>query len=93
LLLLDGNKVVHDKILNSSDLSLNHLLFIYILEIWNNDMVAYQSTLANANMYYETAPFKGKSNQQDPERGYYKFVGQWVYNPWRNKVKRRCGTI
>lgn len=75
LLLLDGNKVVNDKILNSSDLSLNHVLFIYIHEIWNNDLVAYQSTLADADIYYETAPFKGKSNQEDPKRGYYKFVG------------------
>ena len=75
LLLLDGNKVVNDKILNSSDLSLNHVLFIYIPEIWNNDMVAYQSILADADMYYETAPFKGRSNQQDPKRGIYKSVG------------------
>jgi hypothetical protein len=52
-----------------------NVLFIYIPEIWNNDLVAYQSILADADIYYETAPFKGRSNQQDPKRGFFKSVG------------------
>ena len=51
---------MNDKILNSSDLSLNHVLNIYIPEIWKNDLVAYQSILANADIYYETAAFNKK---------------------------------
>jgi hypothetical protein len=75
LLLIDGNKVINEKILNLSELLFHHVLFIYIPEIWDNDLVDYQTALAAADQYYETAPFKGKSNQQDPKRGYYKSVG------------------
>ena len=51
------------------------MFYLFIPEIWNNDLVAYQSILANVDIYYETAPFKEKSNQQDPKRGSYKSVG------------------
>ena len=38
-------------------------------------MIAYQSILADADIYYETAPFKERSNQQDSKRCIYKSVG------------------
>ena len=68
LVLLDANKVLNDNILNSSDLSLNHVFFIYINELWNNDLVEYQSILANADIYYETATFKGRSLTRSKKR-------------------------
>ena len=66
---------MNDKILNLSDISLNRVLFIYPFEMWINNLVAYQIILADVILYYKIAPFKGRSNQQNPKRGSYKSVG------------------
>ena len=73
-LLLNGNTIIKNKILDPKKISLREVLFIYIPRIWEND-VEYESTLRDADIYYGTAPFLGKSNQEDLKRGYYKTVG------------------
>ena len=60
--------------MNPKNITLREVLLIYIPKIWEND-VEYESTLGAADIYYETAPFVEKSNQEDTKQGYYKSVG------------------
>lgn len=61
VLLLDGNTIINNKILDPKNISLKEVLFIYIPKIWDNN-VEYQRILEAADTYHQTAPFVGKSN-------------------------------
>ena len=59
------------KILNIQNLNFDHVLLIYLKNMWINKL-NYEQTLIQANHYYETSPYVGKNNQKDPQKGKYK---------------------
>ena len=72
-MILNGVDIIQMGIMNIKDLKFDHILMIYIPNMWTNDL-DYQRTLVEANHYYETSPYVAKKNQKNPKRGTYKSV-------------------
>ena len=72
LMILNGVDIIQMRIMKIEDLSLDHVIMIYIHNMWTKDL-DYQQTL-EANHYYETSPYVAKKNQKSPKRGKYKSV-------------------
>jgi len=72
-MILNGVDIIQMGIMNIEDLKFDHVIMIYIPNIWTNEF-DYQRTLVQTNHYYETSPYAAKKNQKNPKRGKYKSV-------------------
>ena len=63
LMILNGIDIIQMGIMNIEDFKFDHVIMIYISNMWTNDL-HYQQTLVEANHYYETSPYVAKNDQK-----------------------------
>jgi hypothetical protein len=87
LLVLDGNLIMKNQIIDFKLLTIDYVLLLYIPHFL--DTKTYESTSIITNAYNETAPYTGKSGK-DKNRGNYRSISHGYGSHGGPKV---CGNV